>query len=158
VTVAGLVEALTTLGYGFASALVPVVNAEAYAVLAGHHTGHAVVVVLALALGQTAGKLLLFDAARRGTGRLHRNLARRNPSGRARARTARWAAPARRRLGDRRTALPTVFVSAAAGIPPLALVSLAAGGTDLRHREFAAACFAGRSLRFALLALPAALV
>ncbi|GAB3086121.1 hypothetical protein GCM10027186_53390 [Micromonospora schwarzwaldensis] len=38
--------------------------------VAGHRGSHALVAVLALALGQTAGKLLLFDAARRGTGRL----------------------------------------------------------------------------------------
>jgi membrane protein YqaA with SNARE-associated domain len=156
--VTALVEAMTTLGYGLASALVPVVNAEAYAVVAGHRTGHAVVVVVALALGQTAGKLLLFDAARRGTGRLSQRLARRDRSGRARGRAARWAERLRRRLSGRRTGLTTVFVSAAVGVPPLALVSLAAGAADLRHWEFATACFAGRSIRFGALVLPTALV
>jgi membrane protein YqaA with SNARE-associated domain len=155
--VTGLVEAMTSLGYGLASALIPVVNAEAYAVLAGHRTGHAVLVVVALASGQTAGKLLLFAAARRGTGRLSQKLARRNRSGRAQSRAARWAEPLRRWLSSRRTGLPTVFVSAAAGVPPLALVSLAAGAADLRHWEFATACFVGRSIRFAALVLPAAL-
>lgn len=143
----GLVEALVTLGYGLASALVPVVNAEAYAVLAGHRTGHAVVVVVALAIGQTAGKLLLFEAARRGTGRWSQKLGRRN-------RSARWTEPVRRWLSNRRTGLPTVFVSAAVGIPPLALVSLAAGTANLRRWEFATACLAGRVIRFAALTLP----
>jgi membrane protein YqaA with SNARE-associated domain len=156
--VTGLVEAMMTLGYGLASALIPVVNAEAYAVLAAHRTGHAVVVVVVLAFGQTAGKLLLFEAARRGTGRSNQKLARRNRSGRAQARAARWAEPIRRWLSSRRTGLPTVFVSAAVGIPPLALVSLAAGTADLRHWEFATACFVGRLIRFAALALPTALV
>jgi len=155
--VTGSVEAVVTLGYGFVSALVPVVNAEAYAVLAGHRSGHAVVVVVVLALGQTVGKLLLFEAARRGTGRLNQRLARRNRSGRAQARASRWAEPTRRWLSSRRTGLPTVFVSAAVGIPPLALVSLAAGTADLRQWEFAVACFAGRLIRFAALVLPAAL-
>ena len=150
----GLVEALTTLGYGLVSALLPVVNAEAYAVLAGHRTGHAVIVVIALAVGQTAGKLLLFEAARRGTGRLNQKLARRNRSGRAQARAARWAEPIRRWLSSRRTGLPTVFVSAAVGIPPLALVSLAAGTANLRRWEFATACLVGRLIRFAALVLP----
>jgi len=109
--VTGLVEAMMTLGYGLASALIPVVNAEAYAVLAGHRTGHAVVVVVVLAFGQTAGKLLLFEAARRGTGRLNQKLARRNRLGRAQAVAARWAEPLRRWLSSRRTGLPTVFVS-----------------------------------------------
>ncbi|MET7396456.1 VTT domain-containing protein [Dactylosporangium sp. NPDC005572] len=152
-----LVEAAVAAGYGVASALVPVVNAEAYAVLAGQRAGTAVVAVVALALGQTAGKLLLFEAARRGTGRLARRLARRHRSSRARARAARWAEPIRRWLAGRRTGLPTVFVSAAAGVPPLAVVSVAAGTAGLRQWEFAVVCFAGRLIRFAVLALPAAL-
>nr|WP_221377832.1 VTT domain-containing protein [Actinoplanes polyasparticus] len=150
----GLVESLTTLGYGFASALVPVVNAEAYAVLAGHRTGHAVIVIVLLAFGQTAGKVVLFEAARHGTGRLTHRLKR----PRAQARAARWAEPVRRWLSRRRTGLPTVFVSAAVGLPPLALVSLAAGAADLRASEFALTCLAGRLLRFAALVLPAALL
>jgi membrane protein YqaA with SNARE-associated domain len=156
--VSGFIEAMTTLGYGLVSALIPVVNAEAYGVLAGHRTGHAVIVVVALAFGQTAGKLLLFEAARRGTGRLNQKLARRNRSGRAQARASRWAEPVQRWLSSRRTGLPTVFVSAAVGIPPLALVSLAAGTGGLRHWEFATACFVGRSIRFAAFVLPTALV
>ncbi|WP_203711096.1 VTT domain-containing protein [Asanoa siamensis] len=153
----GLAEATAGLGYGLASALVPVVNAEAYAVIAGRHGGHALVVVLALALGQTAGKLLLFESARRGTGWLGRWFPRRSRSGRAAARAARWAGPIRRWLSRRRTGLPTVFVSAAVGIPPLAVVSFAAGTAGLRRWEFAGACLAGRGIRFAVLALPAML-
>ncbi|WP_250033452.1 VTT domain-containing protein [Paractinoplanes maris] len=154
----GLVEALTTLGYGFASALVPVVNAEAYAVVAGHRTGHLVILVVVLAFGQTAGKLVLFEAARHGTGRLTRRLTRRSRTGRAQARAARWTEPMQRWLSRRRTGLPTVFLSAAVGLPPLALVSLAAGAANLRAPEFALVCFAGRLLRFAALVLPAALL
>ncbi|MFG1833955.1 VTT domain-containing protein [Micromonospora chersina] len=150
-------EAGLALGYGLASALVPIVNAEAYAVVAGHRRGHALVTVIALALGQTAGKLLLFDAARRGTGRLAQILARRSRSGRAAAAGVRWAGRIQRWLSRRRTALPTVLASAAIGVPPLAVVSLAAGTAGLRHREFAVACLLGRVLRFALLVLPAAL-
>ncbi|MEU5564991.1 VTT domain-containing protein [Micromonospora musae] len=153
----GLVEAAVALGYGFASALVPVVNAEAYAVIAGRPGGYAVIAVVALAVGQTAGKLLLFEAARRGTGRLARRLARRNRSGRAAARTARWTEPVQRWLSRRRTGLPTVLLSASVGVPPLVLVSVAAGTAGLRRREFAVACLLGRVLRFAVLALPAAL-
>ncbi|MFF4893547.1 VTT domain-containing protein [Micromonospora chersina] len=152
-----LAEAGLALGYGLASALVPIVNAEAYAVVAGHRGGHALVTVIALALGQTAGKLLLFDAARRGTGRLAQILAHRSRPGRAAAAGARWAGRIQRWLSRRRTALPTVLASAAIGVPPLAVVSLAAGTAGLRHREFAVACLLGRVIRFALLVLPAAL-
>ncbi|WP_410821039.1 hypothetical protein [Micromonospora sp. 050-3] len=153
-----LAEAVVALGYGVASALVPIVNAEAYAVVAGHRGGHALVaVVVALALGQTAGKLLLFESARRGSGRLARKVAKRKRSGRAAARAARWTEPIRRWLSRRRTALPTVLASAAVGVPPLAVVSLAAGTAGLRRWEFAVACLSGRVIRFALLVLPAVL-
>nr|WTA69484.1 VTT domain-containing protein [Micromonospora sp. NBC_00855] len=153
----GLAEAVVALGYGVASALVPVVNAEAYAVVAGQRAGHALVAVIALALGQTAGKLLLFESARRGSGRLARKVAKRGKSGRPAARAARWTEPIRRWLSRRRTAVPTVLVSAAVGVPPLAVVSLAAGTAGIRRWEFAGACLSGRVIRFALLLLPAVL-
>ncbi|MCX5117868.1 VTT domain-containing protein [Micromonospora sp. NBC_00362] len=153
-----LAEAVVALGYGVASALVPIVNAEAFAVVAGQRGGHALVaVVVALALGQTAGKLLLFESARRGSGRLARRVAKRGKSGRAAARAARWTEPIRRWLSRRRTALPTVLASAAVGVPPLAVVSLAAGTAGLRRWEFAVACLSGRVIRFAVLVLPAVL-
>ncbi|MEU8157440.1 hypothetical protein AB0B94_27590 [Micromonospora sp. NPDC048986] len=152
-----LAEAVVALGYGVASALVPIVNAEAYAVVAGQRGCHALVAVVALALGQTVGKLLLFESARRGSGRLARTVAKRGKSGRAAARAARWTEPIRRWLSRRRTALPTVLASAAVGVPPLAVVSLAAGTAGLRRWEFAVACLSGRVIRFALLVLPAVL-
>jgi membrane protein DedA with SNARE-associated domain len=155
--VTGLVEAAAALGYGLVSALVPVVNAEAFAAVAGHRGVPALVVVLGLALGQTVGKLLLFESARRGTGRLARTFAHRRRSGRGAARAERWAGRVRRWLSCRRTALPTVFVSATVGLPPLVLVSLAAGTGGLRPWEFATACLLGRSIRFAVLTLPLAL-
>jgi membrane protein YqaA with SNARE-associated domain len=150
-------EALISSGYGLASALVPLVNAEAFAVASGLRGSHVVSAVLGLALGQTAGKLLLFESTRRAAGRLSQRIARRPPSGRAAAAAARWAGPVRRWLSRRRTGLPTVLVSAATGLPPLAMVSLAAGTAGLRRWEFGAVCLLGRVVRFALLALPAAL-
>jgi len=143
-----VLEAVLALGYGVVSAAVPLVSAEAYAVVAGHR-GHAVVAVAGLALGQTAGKLLLFESARRGSGRL----IRRARTGRLAAWITRWSGPIRRWLSRRRTGLPTVLVSAAVGVPPLAAVSLAAGTTNLRHWEFATMCLLGRLIRFAVLAL-----
>jgi membrane protein YqaA with SNARE-associated domain len=152
-----LLDALVASGYGLASAVVPLVNAEAFAVLAGTH-GHVAFAVLGLALGQTAGKLLLLESTRRASGPLGQWIARRPRFGRVTARAARWAAPVRRWLSRRRTALPTVLVSATTGIPPLAMVSLAAGTAGLRRWEFAAMCLLGRLIRFAVLALPAALI
>jgi membrane protein YqaA with SNARE-associated domain len=137
---------LAALGYGAASALVPVVNAEVYAVAAGRSgVLLAVAVVLALAAGQTAGKLVLFEAARRGSSRFAGKRA-----------TPRWAANVRERLASRRTAVPLVLTAASLGLPPLAAVSLAAGASGARRWEFGALCLAGRTARFAVLALPAA--
>ena len=66
-----LLAVLAGAAVGLGSALVPLLNAEVYAVAtAGTHPALALAVVVALACGQTAGKLALFEAARRGSGRL----------------------------------------------------------------------------------------
>ena len=148
----GPLETVLALVYGVVSALVPVVNAEAYAlVLAGRtQPTLAVLVVLARAAGQTVGKLVLFEAAKRGSGRLERRFANRREG-----RAARWADRIRDSLRSRRTGLPMVLASAALGVPPLAAVSLAAGAAGQRRWEFGALCLVGRIARFALLVLPA---
>src|SRR4029079_18120750 len=95
-------QAGLALVYGMVSALVPVVNAEAYAlVLSGRaHPALAVAVVVALAVGQTIGKLVLFEPSRRGSGALARRFATRHEG-----RTARWGDRIRDCLGSRRTGL-----------------------------------------------------
>jgi membrane protein YqaA with SNARE-associated domain len=152
-----LVAAATAAGYGLASAFLPVVSAEVFAVVTGVRGSHVMVAVVALALGQTAGKLLLFESARRGTRRLARMRAARGDAVASRPGrvAARWAGRMRRWLARRRTGLPTVLVAATTGIPPLAVVSLAAGPAGLRRWEFAAVCLLGRVIRFAVLALSA---
>ena len=64
----GLAEFGLAAAAGVVSALLPIVSAEAYALLAAARTHGlvAVAVVFALAVGQTIGKLLLFGAARGG--------------------------------------------------------------------------------------------
>lgn len=137
---------LMALLTGTASALLPVVNAEVYAVAAAGRSSWvtAVLVVVALALGQTAGKLVLFEAARRGSKRFARYT-------RAGARAERIS----RALRSRRTGDSLVLASAALGLPPLAAVSLAAGAAGQRRWEFALLCLTGRIARFAVIALPA---
>jgi len=151
--VSGVAQALLALAYGFGSAGVPLLNAEAFALVsaARETPAAAVAVVLALAVGQTAGKLLLFEAARRGSTRLTRRFHRRRDG-----RAARWTARAESTLTARSTGLPLVLASACVGLPPLAAVSLAAGASGQRRRDFGVACLCGRTARFALLALPAA--
>jgi membrane protein YqaA with SNARE-associated domain len=136
---------------GVASALLPIVNAEAYVLLAAARTHGvmAVAVVLAVAIGQTIGKLVLFGAARRGSGRLHTRLCRRGEG-----RAARWHDRVCGLMTRRRTGLPTVMASAAVGLPPLALVSLVAGASTQRRWEFGTVCLIGRTVRFAALTVP----
>ena len=143
-----LLAVLASAVVGLGSALLPLLNAEVYAVAtAGTHPAVALAVVLALAGGQTAGKLALFEAARRGSGRLLRRRTR--PPGR-------WSGRISRALGSRRTGTPLVLASAVLGLPPLAAVSLAAGASGQRRWEFGLLCLVGRTARFAVLVLPAA--
>jgi membrane protein YqaA with SNARE-associated domain len=151
--VSDLATALGGLLFGFGSAIVPLLNAEGYAVIASVRGGviTAMCIALALGVGQTIGKLLLFETARRGSARLAR-LMRRD-----RHEPGRWSARLRRLLGERRTGVPLVLLSSAVGVPPLAVVALAAGASPQRRIEFGAACLAGRLLRFGALAIPAAM-
>lgn len=141
------------LFFGFGSAIVPVLNAEGYAVIASARGGviTAVLIALALGVGQTAGKLLLFETSRRGSARLSA-LMRRD-----RHKPGRWSARVRRLLGDRRTGVPLVLLSSSVGVPPLAVVALAAGASPQRRIEFGAACLVGRMGRFSALAVPVAM-
>jgi membrane protein YqaA with SNARE-associated domain len=147
-----LTESGLAAAVGVVSALLPIVSAEAYVLLAAARTHGvaAAAVVLALAAGQTIGKLVLFQAARKGSGRLHARLCRRGEG-----RAARWHDRVCGLMTRRRTGLPTVLASAAVGLPPLALVSLVAGASAQRRWEFGTVCLTGRVARFAALALPA---
>jgi membrane protein YqaA with SNARE-associated domain len=135
---------------GCASALLPFVNAEALA--AGTSRAHRdvmPVLIVALAAGQTFGKLALFEVARRGASRLAGRTHRRP------VRLQRFSRTAARHMVGLQVAssrLPVVAISALTGLPPLAAVAIAAGSTHTNRTGFAAACFAGRTLRFALIA------
>ena len=141
--------ALSLLG-GLASALLPFINAEALAAGAsGANKDVMPLVVVALAAGQTIGKLVLFEVARQGASRL---------AGRTSTRPVRLRTITR--IGTRHLAgiqaasarLPVVAVSALTGLPPLAAVAVAAGTTETTRTGFVTACFVGRTFRFALIA------
>jgi membrane protein YqaA with SNARE-associated domain len=144
-----LLGVLGAVFVGLGSAFVPVLNAEVYVVATagGTHPALVPLLVVALASGQTAGKVALFEAARRGSARLRRHRSR--PPGR-------WAIRINGALSSRRSGNSLVLASAALGLPPLAAVSLAAGASGQRRWEFALLCLAGRTARFAVLALPVA--
>jgi len=135
---------------GLASALLPFVNAEALAAGTSRANRDLMpLVVVALAAGQTIGKLVLFEAARRSAtrlaGRPHRDPIRLQRITRFASRHVTSARAASSRL-------PVVALSALTGLPPLAVVAVAAGTTRTNRTGFAAACFVGRTFRFALIA------
>lgn len=143
-----VIAVATALGVGVGSALVPVLNAEAYVVVAVLATPWLLApIVVALAVGQTAGKLILYEGARRGSARF-----RKEP---AEVSRRRWVSRGVTALQDRRTAIPVVLAAASIGIPPLALVSVAAGVAHQPRVLFALTCLVGRGIRFAVIAVPA---
>jgi hypothetical protein len=158
--------------FGVGSALVPVLNAEAYALAAVVlHPASVAGIVLALAVGQTLGKVMLLEATRRGAEtrivqRLRRRVATMAPSGRATR--SRYGGSRRSRLLDQQRAMrlldspraggPLVGCSAAFGLPPLALVAVAAGLGGQRLRVFVPWCLVGRTARFGALVLGASAV
>jgi membrane protein YqaA with SNARE-associated domain len=143
---------LLGLGVGVGSALLPVVNAEAYGLVAGAAVAPIVagLLALALAIGQTGGKLVLFEAGLRGSDRM--------AARREKARGNRWAERVRGWLSGPVSGPVTVLAAASSGLPPLAVVSVVAGASGQRRTTFAACCLLGRTARFAALVVPASLL
>lgn len=161
--------------YGLASALLPLLNVELYALgLAGTLPLKTAVIALgALAVGQTLGKLVLYEAARAGRPRRHRPSALEPDAAQAQTRSTKqpigtWAGPSAwwrsastwllDALATRRWGGAVVLTSAALGLPPLAVVSAMAGLARTPRVMFASACLLGRGARFATLMLPVLLV
>lgn len=145
-TAAAALAILTALAMGVGSALLPFLNAEAYAVVAAV-AAPTMGVVVALAVGQTIGKVVLFESARRGAARW----TPKDPS----TRRSRWLARVAPWLQSPRTGPPVVLASAALGLPPLAIVSVAAGASGQRRLVFASLVLVGRLARFAAIVVPA---
>jgi membrane protein YqaA with SNARE-associated domain len=126
-----------------ASAFVPVVNAELYLLAASAAAPRAFVVplVIAAALGQMAGKTAMYFAGR-GALRLR---------GR-RANRALTEIQAKYR-GHRAIGSALLFTSAAAGLPPFYIVSIACGVMRVGLARFLALGLAGRLVRFAAIVL-----
>jgi membrane protein YqaA with SNARE-associated domain len=164
---------------GAVSAVTPFLPVEAYVIglAVTRSPGIALAGAVAAAVGQTAGKLVLFSAARSaGQSRWLRRLrdrgakaaadvtagdaARENapagPGRRGLQRLAAWvrhANAAGTRLLSGRAGPVVVLVSGSAGLPPLLAIAFYAGTSTMRVRSFLAACLVGRTVRFAVLAL-----
>ena len=137
---------LAVLGIGFASALVPVINLEAYlgvlAVL--DHPGDVWLVAGVAAVGQMAGKLVwyLLGKSSLDWGWVRRRL----DKPKQQARLERW----RTRTDERPVLAGTlVLVSALIGFPPFAIVAVVAGQLRMNLALFLSLGLVGRWLRFA---------
>lgn len=143
------------LAFGFCSALVPILNAEAYlaaAALVGT-SSQLLICAAGLAVGQTCGKIVLFEGSTKG----FRRWGARQPT-KPRFRWPQWLTSMSNRLmtmlGSSRSGAVVVLISASVGLPPLALVSIAAGKAETPRWSFVVPCLVGRCVRFFLLAWP----
>lgn len=141
-----VVTAASAVGFGFVSAWVPVANAEAYVGTAGAKFGTTtlVIVIIALAVGQTLGKLLIFESARRGASWWGNRRAQRETT-----KSIKWVERLTEALRSNRTGAPMVLASSALGVPPLAVTSVVAGAVGQNRWLFTVLCLVGRLARFA---------
>ena len=154
---AELVALLTSIGFGTVSAVVPIVNAEAY-VIASQMSAVAgpIPIAIGIAMGQTVGKLLLFFGVREGKElsfiKHRREVRKQRPVGPTRARFRAAMAKLLDLVGQERWGLPVVLVAAIVGFPPLYAVALLAGATTMSPVWFGLTVLVGRLCRFLLVA------
>lgn len=139
-------DLLGVIGVAFASALVPLINIEAYLGVRGSVGGVDNVWVLgfAAAVGQMLGKLVWYYL---GASSLNWAWVRKRiEKPKAQARLERW----RTRTQERPVLTGAlVFGSAASGFPPFAILAVLAGQLRMRLALFFVLGLAGRWLRFA---------
>ena len=151
-----LIALLTSIGFGTVSAIVPVVNAEAYVIASRRcrpSSGPIPHRYRRLRNQPNSGKLCYFSSAfarERSCpsssigGRFDRSA----QSGPARARFRACIAKLLDLVGQERWGLPIVLVAAIVGFPPLYAVALLAGATTMRPIWFGLTVLVGRLCRF----------
>jgi membrane protein YqaA with SNARE-associated domain len=169
---------------GAVSAVTPFLPVEAYVIGLAVTRSPAVAVAgaVAAAIGQTVGKVVLFETARSASSsrwlRRLRDRGAKEAAEVAAAAAASGADPAGgpvrrafRRLGawlrranaagiallSGRWGPMVVLVSGAVGIPPLLAIAFYAGTSRMSVRAFVLTCLAGRTIRFVVLALGSSL-
>jgi membrane protein YqaA with SNARE-associated domain len=153
-------QLVLAVGFGIGSAVVPVMNAEAY-VLGVGVTGalDPVVAAIGMSVGQTIGKVAMFLAVRYRPGYAARKAREPKPVDldTRRGRFVQWNRDLSKRLldamSDRRWSVPVTLLSAAVGIPPLYGVALIGGVSRMGVVTFTLSVLIGRLGRFITLAL-----
>jgi membrane protein YqaA with SNARE-associated domain len=148
------------VGFGIGSAVIPVMNAEAYVLGVGVSGAlDPVVAAVGVSVGQTLGKVVMFlavryrpaYAAKKGKESKPVDLSTR------RGRFIQWNRDISKRLldalSDRRWGVPVTLLSSAVGIPPLYGVALIAGASRMGVVTFTLSVLTGRLARFITLAL-----
>jgi membrane protein YqaA with SNARE-associated domain len=154
---AELVALLTSIGFGAVSAVIPIVNAEAY-IIASQMSAVAgpIPIAIGIAIGQTIGKLLLFFGVRQGKElsfvKHRREIRKQRPVGPTQARVRAAGAKLLDLVGQERWGLPIVLIAAIIGFPPLYAVALLAGATTMSPVWFGLTVLVGRLCRFLLVA------
>jgi len=146
---------LVAVGVAFVSALLPVINIEAYvtAVAAGGVGGNLWVLCTLVALAQMAGKLVWYYAGAHAVD--IRWVRHKMSTPKRAAQLERWQT----HVGGRPVIVSaTVFAAGAVGLPPLAVISVLAGQLRVRLALFLVAGGVGRFLRFVVLAHGATLL
>ena len=136
---------LSTFGFSFASALLPILNAEVYLGAVGTQSSVPAALALALvaAAGATLGKIVWYVVARRSvdTDWVQKKLDR----PKVRENYDKWE---ERTRGRPWYAAGVLFVSSSVGLPPLLITAVLAGSLHMRFSVFLLGCFLGRALRF----------
>lgn len=153
-------QLVLAVGFGIGSAVVPVMNAEAYVLAVGAtHALNPVVAAAGVSVGQTIGKVAMFLAVRYRPGYAARKTKEPKPVDLDTrwGRFVQWNRDLTKRLldamSDSRWGVPVTLLSAFVGIPPLYGVALIGGASRMRTVVFTLSVLAGRGARFILLAL-----
>lgn len=153
-------QLLLAIGFGIGSAVIPVLNAEAYVLGVGVSGAlDPVVAAIGVAVGQTIGKVAMFLAVRYRPGYAARKSKEPKPVDldTRRGRFVQWNRDVSKRLldamSDRRLGVPVTLLSASVGLPPLYGVALIGGASRMGVVSFGLSVLVGRGARFVLLAL-----
>lgn len=150
-----LALAAAAFAFGVGSSLLPMfLNAEAYVVVLGTVTKSQVLLfwlIMALSVGTVIGKVVVFDLARKGSGKL-RSVDRKPPRNRFTARIRAFSNWMLGLLARPYLGAATVFASSALMVPPLAIVAIIAGASQQPRWLFALMVFVGRTLQYLAIA------
>lgn len=142
---------LTTFAFSVASALLPFLPMEAYIIAAGAAEGGtsaAISLGIAAGAGATVGKIVWYEAARRGAESAWAQKKLTSPK--VKDSYEKWLG---RMKGRPAYAILVMFVASSVGIPPLLAMAAVGGLLKMPLWAFVPTVFVGRTIRFTLLFL-----